>query len=220
MTSRSEGPQASLATAGRLAAHAVVVAIEMRAVAGIAPVHWRGTGLGGLRCSCGTRDARAMAAQRGPAARRGAGPATGRARVPAQPRGGSDRRRSCGRCGSRAGRGRRRARGRSRARACRRACRAQQGGIGAGQASWSAGEGLLQFASFVPHGSRCMKRRRAEHASMGGVVLYLWTTAPPAQRRAASPKARVADRCSTRLCGHARIHHRSRPAALGSRLQR
>ena len=132
----------------------------------------------------------------------------------------SDSRRSCGRCGSRAGRGRRRARGRSRARACRRACRAQQGGIGAGQASWSAGEGLLQFASFVPHGSRCMKRRRAEHASMGGVVLYLWATAPPAQRRAASPKARVADRCSTRLCGHARIHHRSSPAALGSRLQR
>ena len=112
----------------------------------------------GLRCSCGTRDARAMAGQRGPAMARGAAPVIGRARAraPAQPRGGSDRRRSCGRCGSRAGRGHRRARERCRARACRRVRRAPLGGVGAGRAWRSAGERsfgvcIVRATGLAPH---------------------------------------------------------------------
>lgn len=110
----------------------------------------------GLRCSCGTRDARAMAGQRGPAMARGAAPLMGRAQPQPQPHGGSDSRRSCGRCGSRAGRGHRRARERCRAQARRRVRRARHGGIGAGRAWRSARERslavcIVRATGFAPH---------------------------------------------------------------------
>ena len=181
----------------------------------------------GRRCSCDTPGARAMAAQRGPAARRARG-----------------RRRD--------GRGRRRSRAVAVIAAVHavvvaavpvEAAAVRVNGAEHGHAGERAEHGMeasgqgrhggrqarahLQACIVRATGARRMMRRWSERPGCSGIscrgVSSVGSRAAGSAPRAPlgpGTRSRVVHRCSARLCGHVRIHHRSAPAALGSRLHR